>query len=200
MKPTIAIVKYNAGNIRSVLCAVERLGYIGEVTDDVKKLKEASRVIFPGVGEAFSAMEYLKKNHLDEVLTSLSQPFLGICLGLQLMCDFSEERDTQCLSIFPTRVEKFPSAGDKIPHMGWNTITHTDDYLFSSIGQEEYFYFVHSYYAAASEHTIASCDYAATRFSAAIGIDNYRGVQFHPEKSGAMGHQLLRNFIEGEKL
>ncbi|NCB01681.1 MAG: imidazole glycerol phosphate synthase subunit HisH [Spirochaetia bacterium] len=196
---SVVIVKYNAGNIRSVLCALNRLNIQSEVTDDVKKMRNASRVIFPGVGEASSAMRYLKESHLDEVLTTLEQPFLGICLGLQLMCETSEENSTSCLSIFSTPVKKFilPD-GIKVPHMGWNTITHSDDYLFKGVPQESYAYFVHSYYAALSSDTIASSTYGGLSFSASLKRGNYRGVQFHPEKSGTVGSLILENFLKGE--
>lgn len=194
---SVAIVKYNAGNIRSVLCALNRLGVDAEVTDDPNRLRNAARVIFPGVGEASSAMRYLKDVHLDEVLASLRQPFLGICLGMQLMCSHSEEHDTPCLGMFGQTVERFgQEPGVKIPHMGWNTIESTEDPLFDHLPAHPWFYFVHSYHVPLSSATIASCRYGSTAFSAALGRHNYRGVQFHPEKSGPVGARLLRNFLE----
>lgn len=199
MSRSVVIVKYNAGNIRSVYSALKRINVDAVITDDVKMIKEASRVIFPGVGEASSAMRYIREKHLDEVLTSLSQPFLGICLGLQLMCDSSEENSTMCLSIFDSKVVKFtPPSHIKVPHMGWNTIGHTDDYIFNGIEQEGYTYFVHSYFATLTKETIATCTYGNISFSAALGVDNYRGLQFHPEKSGTIGSHILENFIKGE--
>lgn len=192
----IAVVKYNAGNIRSVLCALERLEVEARVTDDPAVLRHADKVIFPGVGEASTAMACLRKSGLDEVLTELTQPFLGICLGMQLMCSFSEEHDTRCLGMFDTTVRRFPSgAGCKIPHMGWNTIDCSDDPLFAGIAPESYVYFVHSYYAPTCGGTIATCGYAGLTFSCALRKDNFRGVQFHPEKSGAVGERILRNFL-----
>jgi glutamine amidotransferase len=199
MNNSVVIVKYNAGNIKSVHCALKRIDVEATITDDVKKIKGASRVIFPGVGEASSAMRYLRDKHLDEVLTNLSQPFLGVWLGLQLMCDSSEENNCSCLSIFDSKVVKFdPPSGIKVPHMGWNTITHNDDYLFKGIENESYTYFVHSYYATLIDKTIATCTYGDTTFSAALGMNNYRGLQFHPEKSGSIGSKILENFLKGE--
>lgn len=195
----IAIVKYNAGNTRSVICALERLGIQAIVTDDPQVLHDADKVIFPGVGEASTAMEYLRQKGLDQVLVSLTQPFLGICLGMQLMCSFSEEHDTACLGMFDVPVRRFPSGtGCKIPHMGWNTITCVDDPLFTGLVPQSYVYFVHSYYVpevSAGEGMIASCDYAGLSFSCALHKDNFYGVQFHPEKSGPVGEQILRNFL-----
>ncbi len=192
----IAVVKYNAGNIRSVLCALERLGVDAVVTDDPNTLRDADKVIFPGVGEASTAMAYLRENGLDKVLTSLTQPFLGICLGMQLMCASSEENDTDCLGMFDTTVRRFPSGtGCKIPHMGWNTITCSSDPLFKGVDPESYVYFVHSYYVSSGEGSIATCDYADLTFSCAMHKGNFRGVQFHPEKSGAIGERILRNFL-----
>lgn len=199
MSNSVVIVKYNAGNIKSVHSALKRINVDAEVTHDVAKIRRASRVIFPGVGEASSAMRYLKEQHLDEVLTTLNQPFLGICLGLQLMCNTSEENNSRCLSIFNSSVVKFYStSGIKVPHMGWNTITHNSDYLFRGIENESYAYFVHSYYATFGDETIATCTYGDVLFSAALGANNYRGLQFHPEKSGTIGSHILENFVKGE--
>jgi imidazole glycerol-phosphate synthase subunit HisH len=193
MKQQVAIVKYNAGNIWSMSCALKRLGVDYIVTDDPKELSSAQKVIFPGVGEASTAMRYLRERGLDEVLRDLKQPFLGVCLGLQLMCSHSEEHDTTCLGIFDEPVRRFP-VGLKVPHMGWNTLFELKSDLFTGITSESYVYFVHSYYAAAGPDSIALCDYMLP-FSAALQKDNFFGVQFHPEKSGAIGEQILKNFL-----
>ena len=193
----VAIVKYNAGNIRSVLCALHRLGVDATVSDDPRVLNSAKKVIFPGVGEASSAMEYLRRTHLDEVLVALKQPFLGICLGMQLMCDYSEENSTTCLGMYDIPVKRFTKEPKlKIPHMGWNTLNCTNDTLFEGIEGDAWVYFVHSYYAALATQTIASCTYGSTTFSAALGEHNFRGVQFHPEKSGPVGQRILQNFLQ----
>ncbi len=193
----IAIVKYNAGNTRSVLCALKRLGYEAIVTEDHEELRRADRVIFPGVGEASTAMAYLRERGLDTFLPTLEQPFLGICLGMQLMCSFSEEHDTQCLGIFPEMVKKFiPPNGEKIPHVGWNTLKTEDDPLFTGLSDQSWCYFVHSYYVPLSADTIASTEYASIRFTASLRKDNFWGCQFHPEKSGSVGEQMLKNFLE----
>lgn len=194
----VAIVKYNAGNIQSVLFALERLGVEAIWTDDPALLRQADKVIFPGVGEASSAMRYLQEKKLDEVLRSLQQPVLGICLGLQLFCRHSQENDTACLGIFDVEVRKFEVAetGLKVPHMGWNTLEAMRSPLFDGItAPQPYVYFVHSYYAEASAHAIADCRYGPT-FSAALQRDNFYAVQFHPEKSGAVGQKILENFIK----
>ena len=193
----IAIVKYNAGNTRSVLCALKRLGYDAIVTGDRADLRAADRVIFPGVGEASSAMAYLREHGLDTFLPTLKQPFLGICLGMQLMCSFSEEHETECLGIFPESVKKFvPLNGEKIPHMGWNTLETKDNPLFKGLTDPLWCYFVHSYYVPFSDDTIATCEYASQKFTASLQKDNFWGCQFHPEKSGSIGQRILKNFLE----
>lgn len=189
----IAIIKYNAGNITSVENAVNRLGFTCNVTDNVNEILRADKVIFPGVGEAKSAMEYLKNRNLDKVIQGLRQPVLGICLGLQLMCHHSEEGDTPCLGIFDADVKKFP-ARDTVPHMGWNNLHEPQTSLFQGFGQEDSVYFVHSYYAEVCAHTIATCHYILP-FSAAMQRGNFYATQFHPEKSGSVGEQILRNFV-----
>lgn len=190
----IAIVKYNAGNIRSVQNAVERMGYEVKITDDPIELMKAEKVIFPGVGEAASAMNYLRSKGLDDTIKNLKQPVLGICLGLQLMCSTSEEGETKCLGIFPNRVLKFRGT-ELIPHMGWNEIAALNGELFASVSENENVYFVHSYYAELSDYSIALCDYIQP-FSAAIKKDNFYATQFHPEKSAGIGAQILKNFLE----
>ena len=192
----IAIVRYNAGNIRSVLFALERLGATAEVTDDPERLRVADRVIFPGVGEASSAMRYLRERGLDRTLVSLRQPVLGICLGMQLMCRHSEENDTECLGIFSEDVKKFRPADPavKVPQIGWNRITDGRGPLFEGIPDGSHFYFVHSYRASIGEDTAAVTDYVES-YSSALCRDNFLGVQFHPEKSAAAGEALLRNFL-----
>lgn len=189
----LAIVKYNAGNIQSVLYALERIGMEAVVTDDHAELQSADKVIFPGVGEASSAMNYLKERELDTLIKSLTQPVLGICLGMQLMCTHSEENDTACLGLFDTEVKKF-TGQLKIPQIGWNLVQEGKQPLFDAMQQDPYCYFVHSYYAALCEETAAVTEYGV-RFSSALQKGNFYGVQFHPEKSAAVGEQLLKNFI-----
>lgn len=192
----LVILKYNAGNIRSVLYALERIGAEAEVTDDPETIKRADKVIFPGVGEASTAMQYLRERKLDQLIRNLQQPVLGICLGLQLMCTHSEENETECLGIFNTRVKKFSKEnGLKIPQIGWNKVDVSPVPLFSGIPEEPYCYFVHSYYAALSADTTAVTEYGI-RFSSALQKDNFYGVQFHPEKSAGTGEQILKNFIQ----
>lgn len=190
----IAIIKYNAGNITSVRNAVERLGYDCRVTDDNHEILSAEKVIFPGVGEAGSAMIYLKDRGLDKIIQSLTQPTMGICLGLQLMCRHSEEGDTHCLGIFDTEVKKFP-ATDIVPHMGWNNLDVVKNPVFTGFGKDDAVYFVHSYYAEICPETTARCDYILP-FSAAIQKNNFYATQFHPEKSGDVGERILKNFLE----
>ncbi len=193
MGQIVAVVQYNAGNTMSVSCALNRLGIEPLVTDDPAALRNADKVIFPGVGEAKTAMDYLQQRGLDEVLVSLKQPFLGICLGLQLMCSRSEENNTVTLGIFPEEVRRFPPR-EKVPHMGWNTVNDLSSPLFKGIRSGEYFYFVHGYYAAQGIDTIASTSYILP-FSAALRRNNFYGTQFHPEKSGEAGERVLKNFL-----
>jgi len=190
----IAIIRYNAGNIHSVRLAIRRLGFEPLVTEDPDAIRTADKVIFPGVGEASSAMRYIRQNGIAELLSELRQPVLGICLGLQLMCRFSEENDTSCLGIFDAAVRKFPPK-DKVPHIGWNTIRDLKGALFTGIDPDAYVYFVHSYYAELDSQTAARTDYILP-FSAARQWRNFYAVQFHPEKSGAVGEQILKNFLE----
>jgi len=195
----VVIIKYNAGNIESVQNALNRLGISAEITADQEKIRFADKVIFPGVGEASTTMAYLRVTGLDKLIVSLRQPILGICLGLQLMCSFSEENDTTCLGIFEEEVIRFiPNPGQefvtKVPHMGWNTIFNLKNGIFSPALENKYVYFVHSYYATPGEHTAATCNYIAP-FSAALQKDNFYATQFHPEKSGAVGAEILNNFL-----
>jgi glutamine amidotransferase len=189
----IAIIKYNAGNTTSVKNAIERLGFECIVTDDEQQIRSADKVIFPGVGEASSAMNYLRERQLDKLITSLTQPVLGICLGQQLMCKFSEEGKTNCLGIIDVQVKKFPST-DIVPHMGWNSLTNLNSPLFNGINKTDDVYFVHSYYCELSEYTIAECDYILS-FSAAMQKNNFYATQFHPEKSASVGEWILKNFL-----
>ncbi len=189
----IAIIKYNAGNIASVQNALNRLGYESILTDDKNEILNADKVIFPGVGEASSAMNYLREKNLDQVILSIKKPFLGICLGLQLMCEYSEEGNTKCLGIFNSTVKEFPKT-EKVPHMGWNNLTDTKGILFEGIQPNSDVYFVHSYYAEINSQCIAKCNYIQP-FSAAMQKDNFYATQFHPEKSADIGEQILKNFL-----
>lgn len=196
----IAIIKYNAGNIQSVDYALRRLGVEASITADHAEIAAADKVIFPGVGEASTTMAYLKAHRLDELIVNLKQPVLGICLGLQLMCRHSEENDVNCLGIFEETVRKFAFQPDllpemKIPHMGWNTISNLKSKLFDTSLEQQYCYFVHSYYATTGNNTSAICEYPLP-FSAALHKDNFYAVQFHPEKSGAVGAKILENFLK----
>jgi imidazole glycerol-phosphate synthase subunit HisH len=190
----VAIIKYNAGNIRSVDYALQRLGINSTITDNKEEILSADKVIFPGVGEASSAMKYLKDKELDVLIKNLKQPVLGICLGMQLLCSWSEEGNTDGLGIFDMKVKKFIGA-EKVPHMGWNNITKLTSSLFNAIPESTYFYFVHSYYASTGENTIAQTNYI-NDFSASLHKNNFYGVQFHPEKSGAIGSKVLENFLK----
>ncbi len=189
----IAIIKYNAGNIQSVQNALNRLGYESVITDDRAVILAADKVIFPGVGEASSAMQYLKERALDQVISKVTQPFLGICLGLQLMCKSTEEGKTKCLGIFDAEVKLFPS-NDKVPHMGWNNFSQIKGKLFDGIAIQNDVYYVHSYYAELCKNTTAICNYIKP-FSAAMQKDNFYATQFHPEKSAEIGEQILKNFL-----
>ncbi|KAA6337313.1 Imidazole glycerol phosphate synthase subunit HisH [termite gut metagenome] len=193
----LAIIKYNAGNIHSVDCALRRLGIEAVITADKEALLSADKVIFPGVGEAGTTMEHLRSSGLDKLIVSLRQPILGICIGLQLMCRYSEEGDTKCLNIFDAEVKRFAPQKheDKVPHIAWNTISATKTGLFKGFTQDEFVYFVHSYYVPVNEFTIAETNYIVP-FSAALHKDNFYAIQFHAEKSGRVGERILKNFLE----
>jgi glutamine amidotransferase len=190
------IIKYNAGNIQSVLYALERIGVNALVTDAIEEIKTADKVIFPGVGEASTAMQYLKERKLDELIKNLKQPVLGICLGMQLMCTHSTENDIACLGIFEEQVKQFETSDPsiKVPQIGWNTITHLQSNLFKGVSENSFAYFVHGYYAAKGQHTIATTNYIQD-YSSALHRDNFYGVQFHPEKSAKVGEQIIQNFL-----
>jgi glutamine amidotransferase len=190
----IAVIKYNAGNIRSVAFALERLNIEFEITDNVETITKADKVIFPGVGEASSTMSYLKERKMDQLICGLKQPVLGICLGMQLMCKFSEENNTPCLGIFDETVKLFkPDATHKVPHMGWNSLVKTTDWLDSSL-KDQFVYFVHSYYIPVNFFTSGITDYTEP-FSSAMRKENFYAVQFHPEKSAKVGEVVLQNFL-----
>jgi glutamine amidotransferase len=195
----VVIIQYNAGNIESVKNALLRLGVEAEITGDHGRIRSADKGIFPGVGEASTTMAYLKKEGLDLLIPTLTQPVLGICLGLQLMCSHTEEGDTPCLGIFEEKVRRFvPQPGmeyiTKVPHMGWNTISRLREGIFDPSLEGQYVYFVHSYYATVGEHTSAVTDYI-TPFSSGLQKDNFYATQFHPEKSGTVGAAILQNFL-----
>ena len=192
----LTIVQYNAGNIQSVLYALERLGVAATVTDDPAMIQAADKVIFPGVGEASTAMAYLKERNLDQLIVALKQPVLGICLGMQLMCKHSAENDTNCLGIFDEQVLAFKATevGTKVPQIGWNTVTNLKTELFNEVPENSYTYFVHGFYAGLGDNTIATTDYIQP-YSSGLHKNNFYGVQFHPEKSAAVGEQIIQNFL-----
>jgi glutamine amidotransferase len=194
--PEVAVIQYNAGNIRSVLFALERLGVQARLSADPEVIRSAGRVIFPGVGEAGTTMRFLQERGLDALIRSLQQPVLGICLGMQLLCAHSEENDTPCLGIIPQEVKRFQSvAGEKIPHMGWNMLHRSANSWLSSGLEGQYAYFVHSYYVEAGPYTAATTPYGGQHFSSVLRKDNFFATQFHPEKSGGAGEQVLRDFL-----
>jgi glutamine amidotransferase len=192
----LVIIQYNAGNIQSVLYALERLGVQATVTNNVEAIQAADKVIFPGVGEASTAMHYLQERGLDKVIKNLQQPVFGICLGMQLMCAYSEENNTTCLGIFEEHVKLFKPTDTtvKVPQIGWNTIGNLKSDLFKGLTEESYTYFVHGYYAALGDHTIATTNYVQP-YSSALHKNNFFGVQFHPEKSAKVGAQIIENFL-----
>jgi glutamine amidotransferase len=192
----LSIIQYNAGNIQSVLYALERLGVTATVTDDPAFIQASDKVIFPGVGEASTAMAYLKERNLDQLIVSLKQPVLGICLGMQLMCRHSAENDTTCLGIFEEQVLAFKATEKvhKVPQMGWNNISSLKTDLFNGVPENSFAYFVHGYYAGLGDNTIATTDYIQA-YSSGLHKDNFYGVQFHPEKSAEVGEQIIQNFL-----
>lgn len=189
----VAIIKYNAGNVQSVIYALQRLGLDPLLTDDADYIQSADKVIFPGQGEASSAIRYLKGKNLDQLITHLKQPVLGICIGLQLLCSHSEEGNTPCLGIFKEQVKKFPPE-DKVPHIGWNTLDYQKGRLLQGLREDAYLYYVHSYYAEVGPETVGQCSYILP-FSAVMEKDNFFAIQAHPEKSGKDGEQILKNFL-----
>lgn len=191
---SVAIINYNAGNVQSVTYALQRLGVEPVLSDDPEVIRSADKVIFPGVGEASTAMSFLRNKGLDEVIKSLKQPVFGVCLGLQLMCKHSEENNTDCLGIFDVQVKKFEPKL-KVPQMGWNNLENMDSALFAGLPEEPYVYYVHSYYAQLSDYTVAETEYV-NRFSAALQKDNFYALQAHPEKSGKVGEKILENFLQ----
>ena len=193
-KENVAIIRYNAGNIESVKNALDRLGVDSFVSGNPEAIRGADKVIFPGVGNAASAMTYLRVQQFDKLLCELKQPVLGICLGMQLLSNFSEEGNTKCLGILPDKVKKF-AGSEKIPHMGWNQISNLSSPLLNGVDEGSYVYFVHSYYLPVTDVTTAQTNYMEP-FSAALKIDNFYATQFHPEKSGEVGEHILKNFIE----
>ena len=190
----IAIIKYNAGNISSVQNALTRLGYESAITDNETSILAADKVIFPGVGEASSAMKYLIEKKLDKTILKIKKPMLGICLGQQLMCAYSDEGNTKCLGIFDSHVKKFPNT-ELVPHMGWNNFSKIEGVLFKGMESTNNVYFVHSYYAEVNKQTTAVCEYIKP-FSAAMQKDNFYATQFHPEKSADIGEKILQNFLD----
>lgn len=190
------IIKYNAGNVQSVMYALDRIGTSYLYTDDEQEIRSADKVIFPGVGEASTAMSYLREKGLDKLIPTLKQPVFGTCVGMQLMCRYSEENDTQCMGIFDTDVLRFPATpGSKVPHMGWNNIFDFKSPLTTGLPENSYVYFVHSYAAPVNEFTVASCDYIHP-FSAMLQKDNFYAAQFHCEISGDIGQTILENFLK----
>ncbi|MGY6523200.1 MAG: imidazole glycerol phosphate synthase subunit HisH [Mongoliitalea sp.] len=193
----VAVIKYNAGNVQSVLYALERLGANAILTDDFEQISKADKVIFPGQGEASTAMRYLKEKKLDLLIPDLKQPFFGVCLGQQLLCEHSEENDTPCLGVFPVKVKRFQPENInefKVPHVGWNSISNLKSSLFEGLIDDSFVYYVHSYYCELSEYTIASTNYVLD-FAALMHKDNFYSMQAHPEKSGLVGERILQNFL-----
>lgn len=194
----VAVIKYNAGNVQSVLYALERLGVAAELTDDQEVISKSDKVIFPGQGEASTAMRYLKERGLDKLIPELKQPFFGVCLGQQLLCEYSEENDTPCLGVFPVKVKRFVPENKelfKVPHVGWNNIFELKSPLLEGLNDESFVYYVHSYYCEVSDYTIAKTNYVLD-FAALMHKDNFYTMQAHPEKSGLEGERILRNFLD----